>query len=216
MNLKCILGHKWNGCICQNCGAARDEGHDWDKCNGRCRKCGKECPVEHEWKGCRCLRCNAQRDEGHEWLDSICRWCGKNRPGTEPLKKEAVVLAEIKDNHGQNNHITVKENEIIINSIHVAIRDISKVVYHPIEEKLQGCGGWIKFVTEDNPVVPFWGNSFWEVTVNGKKCFLFEGNVFLYGCDYYGGDEGWEKMNERAAEIVALVKKLISPNNPGA
>ena len=40
MSLACkIIGHKWDGCTCQRCGALRDEEHDWNSCT--CRKCGK-------------------------------------------------------------------------------------------------------------------------------------------------------------------------------
>ena len=82
MKISCLFGHKWNGCTCSRCGEKRDEGHNWDLCNGRCRICGKEHPVEHDWKGCKCQRCGKTRDEGHDWdlCNGRCRICGKEHP----------------------------------------------------------------------------------------------------------------------------------------
>ena len=32
MNLRCKLGfHTWHGCMCRECGATRDEVHDWSQ-----------------------------------------------------------------------------------------------------------------------------------------------------------------------------------------
>ena len=225
MNLKCILGHKWNGCKCERCGETRDqehrwdgckcticgitrdEEHDWDLCKGVCRICGKTQPIQHEMDGCRCKRCGKEQ---HKWEGNQCIRCGK----------EAKMLADLQDNHAYHQHITVMENEIIINTIHIPVGDINDIVYQPIKGNLQGLGGWIKFVTKDNPNIPTWkGGTFddWEVMVNGecKKGYdLFRGNVFRFGCDYvdsynYNKDEGWERMNEKTAQIVSVAKKLI-------
>ena len=56
MSLKCLFGHKWNGCRCTNCGTKRDEGHDW--------------------KGCKCLKCGITRDLGHLPENGKCKICG--------------------------------------------------------------------------------------------------------------------------------------------
>ena len=207
MGFRCLLGHKWNGCICEKCGSTRDEGHDWDLCRGVCRKCGKTQPERHEWDGCRCIRCGKEQ---HEWEGNLCKRCGK----------EAEMLADLQDNHGYREHITVMENEIILHPFHIAVSDISKVVYHPIDKQLQGLGGWIKFVTKDNPNIPEWNGGKlddWEVTVNGERkkgSDLILGNVFRFGCDYeqsynYNEEEGWAKMNEKTAAIAALAEELI-------
>ena len=97
MHLKCIFGHKWNGCKCKRCGETRDdehawnactcricgkrrdEDHDWDLCKGKCRICGKTCPIEHTWNGCKCALCGITRDEEHSWDGCKCTICGKTR-----------------------------------------------------------------------------------------------------------------------------------------
>ena len=75
MSLKCLFGHKWNGCKCERCGAARDEKHRWsiieDKCIEKCSICGKERRVEHKWHGYQCERCGATHDGGVP-LKEIC------------------------------------------------------------------------------------------------------------------------------------------------
>jgi hypothetical protein len=44
MNLKCLFGHKWNGCKCEKCGETRDKEHNY-VAEGRylqkCTICGK-------------------------------------------------------------------------------------------------------------------------------------------------------------------------------
>ena len=46
MGLKCLFGHKWNGCKCVKCDAIRDKGHNWliieGKCIEKCSICDKE------------------------------------------------------------------------------------------------------------------------------------------------------------------------------
>lgn len=38
MSLKCLFGHKWNGCKCEKCGEERDKEHKWRY--GTCEICG--------------------------------------------------------------------------------------------------------------------------------------------------------------------------------
>ena len=67
--MKCLFGHKWNGCICERCGAVRDKEHDFKpvpgECAERCTRCGAEGPVHHKWNknglGCKCTVCGATR-----------------------------------------------------------------------------------------------------------------------------------------------------------
>jgi len=96
MSLKCLFGHKWNGCKCARCEATRDEGHKWklleNKCIEKCSVCGIERKIKHKWKlleskcvekcsvcgierktskhkwnGCKCEKCETTRKEGHKW-----------------------------------------------------------------------------------------------------------------------------------------------------
>ena len=89
MSLKCLFGHKWNGCKCERCNATRDEGHKWvlseNKCIEKCSICGKERNVEHKWNGCKCVKCSETRDKGHRWIllegkcIEECSICGETR-----------------------------------------------------------------------------------------------------------------------------------------
>lgn len=65
-------GHKWDGCICPNCGKVRDEMHEWLGC--KCNKCAKTRDEAHEWQGCKCSRCGQNR--AHEWEGIRCSRCG--------------------------------------------------------------------------------------------------------------------------------------------
>jgi hypothetical protein len=83
MSIKCLFGHKWNGCKCEKCGTIRDEQHDWDFCKGRCKRCGKTQEIKHDWNGCKCTRCGAVRNEAHDYKAvqgkciEKCSICGK-------------------------------------------------------------------------------------------------------------------------------------------
>ena len=79
MSLKCLFGHKWNGCKCERCSEIRNEQHDWDLCKGKCKRCGETQPVQHDWNGCKCSRCGITRDEQHDWNVCVCKRCGKTR-----------------------------------------------------------------------------------------------------------------------------------------
>ena len=48
----CLLGHKWNGCTCRQCGKVRDEHHVMQSCT--CIVCGK---AAHDFSNCRCSTC---------------------------------------------------------------------------------------------------------------------------------------------------------------
>ena len=75
MKLKCLFGHKWNGCKCEKCGKNRDEQHDWDLCKGICKRCGKSQDNQHLWNGCKCTRCGMSCDEQHDWSGCKCSRC---------------------------------------------------------------------------------------------------------------------------------------------
>ncbi len=72
--IKCLFGHKWDGCVCRRCGKLRDEEHDWDGC--KCRRCGATRDEEHTWDGCLCRRCRRIRPDGHDWNGCTCIRCG--------------------------------------------------------------------------------------------------------------------------------------------
>ena len=94
MSLACkIIGHKWDGCTCQRCGALRDEEHDWNSCT--CRKCGKvrdeeqyhsywmmrqvsEGPENIRLAGdsCTCSVCHQVRNAHHRYRNGRCEICG--------------------------------------------------------------------------------------------------------------------------------------------
>ena len=52
MSIKCLFGHKWDGCKCVNCDTTRDEWHNWliveGKCIEKCSICGKERRIENK------------------------------------------------------------------------------------------------------------------------------------------------------------------------
>lgn len=254
MAVKCLFGHKWNGCKCDKCGTVRDEEHTWDMCKGVCTKCGRTQPERHEWDGCRCRKCGKTRNEGHEWdlckgickkcgktqpeqhqvsncvcrlcgkevhewSGSICRRCGKPRNGDASFKSDGKVLIDFQSKHGFPMHIAVTENEVLLGPFHIALRDIKKVILHPIQEEAQGMGGWIKFITEDNPNLPETDDKYcWRVLLNNEYAVgsdIIRGNVFFSGCAYkesynYKEEEGIEKINDKMADIAILVNQLIS------
>lgn len=61
MECKPLL-HKWNGCVCQKCGAIRDK--------------------NHEWNGCVCRRCSSTRHDYNtrNLSNHICSRCGEPNP----------------------------------------------------------------------------------------------------------------------------------------
>ncbi|MBR6999074.1 MAG: hypothetical protein IKI01_00485 [Lachnospiraceae bacterium] len=70
MKIRCLFGHKWNGCICERCGETRDEGHSFQvlegSCKTKCIRCGADGPGQHKWNrggnGCKCTSCGATRN----------------------------------------------------------------------------------------------------------------------------------------------------------
>ena len=67
------LFHKWNGCMCEQCGKTRDKQHIYkhniDKCEDECKLCGAKSSVRHHsWNGCVCEICGDTRHEMiEEW-----------------------------------------------------------------------------------------------------------------------------------------------------
>lgn len=80
MGIKCIFGHRWDGCKCSTCGQTRDEGHNWAKDCETCAICGMTRDGAHDWtKDCeKCARCGATRKDAHKWDDAKCSQCGKH------------------------------------------------------------------------------------------------------------------------------------------
>jgi len=80
MSIKCLFGHKWNGCKCERCGAKRNTEHKYipveGNCMEKCSLCGKPRSIEHKWNGCKCEQCGATRDEGHLIENGKCSICG--------------------------------------------------------------------------------------------------------------------------------------------
>jgi hypothetical protein len=78
IDMACFF-HKWNGCKCEKCGKIRNEGHNWNLCEGECSVCGKSHIIRHEWDGCKCKNCGIEG--GHDWNYSCkgktCTICGK-------------------------------------------------------------------------------------------------------------------------------------------
>jgi hypothetical protein len=91
MNLSCLFGHSWRGCLCLRCGKVRDEGHNWRRVNkpelidhptdgvlsesdSACMKC-PDCfrILPHKWVGCVCQQCGGMR---HLWNGCKCGRCG--------------------------------------------------------------------------------------------------------------------------------------------
>jgi len=102
--MPCLLGHKWNGCICIACGKNRDEGHDWG--------------------GCKCLKCGKIREEGHDLIRegsfTVCAVCGE---------KTACAQADAPDTVGPvlQDGLTVRPKlrfDFETNSLHPSGADV--------------------------------------------------------------------------------------------
>ena len=68
-----LFGHKWEGCVCRRCEAAR---HTWSV-DGVCTECETKC--QHDWLRCKCEICGAIQpvsDPAHAWNDGVCEECG--------------------------------------------------------------------------------------------------------------------------------------------
>ena len=81
MNIKCLFGHKWNGCYCSVCRQYRDAEHSWSNNCEKCSRCGTTRQRHHEWCECKCTVCGIKRDEGHDWSNNCeeCSRCGVKR-----------------------------------------------------------------------------------------------------------------------------------------
>ena len=97
MNYKCLLGHKWNGCICERCGTTRDEQHTWehiiDKCVEKCAVCGKE-------------------HEKHTWVKGKCMTCGLEIKTIKPLATLKL-----------SNLVQVNERGVLVNVFSYALKN---------------------------------------------------------------------------------------------
>jgi hypothetical protein len=128
MNILCKLNfHKWNNCICINCGKSRDENHNFrpveNKCIQICSYCHKEIPSEHKWEGCKCINCGETRNTGHEWDKTThkCRKCDCNKyvkyvivtvNGTGYIDDISVSLIKKFDEINKTNDFYIKQDEL--------------------------------------------------------------------------------------------------------
>lgn len=82
--LQCLLGHKWNGCKCEVCGAVRDEHHRMvsvpEQCTQQCAICGKTGGTHHNYK----------KDQNTS--DYICVVCGMNKKDKKEEDKALLYL----------------------------------------------------------------------------------------------------------------------------
>jgi|GEM_PF-5477811 len=89
MSLKCLFGHKWDGCRCAKCGKKRDQNHSWVNVNGKCEKycaiCGRIETVPHTFKKVNltceehCANCGETRRILHVFQNGVCVICGAIR-----------------------------------------------------------------------------------------------------------------------------------------
>ena len=98
MGLKCLFGHKWNGCKCLKCGKSRL--HVWNGCV--CVNCGKE---NHTWNDCKCIMCGETR------VNSYFGYCKmQSVPGK--CQKQCSICGVVADNHVWNGCICEKCGKI--------------------------------------------------------------------------------------------------------
>lgn len=69
---KCKIGlHRWNGCICTECGKTRDKLHDWKKNCSNCSNCGKSSNENHIWLKdlAICSKCSKKFKSTIQWVE---------------------------------------------------------------------------------------------------------------------------------------------------
>lgn len=96
--MRCILFHKWNGCVCKECGIKRSEiisykeyqrlesssqYHKWDGCVcvicGETRSSAPGIELKHDFDRCVCRKCGIKKqfnEQGHIWSEGKCSKCG--------------------------------------------------------------------------------------------------------------------------------------------
>ena len=138
--MACLLGHKWDGCICTKCGKKRDEQHNWNGC--MCSKCGSKRNEGHNYvnypEKCEdiCSVCNEVR-ASHDFSGSTCKACGKTVLLTDEERKmvgplEALIFLRGKIDTGignaslidtlikfDNNSATVDDIKIVVNTVYI-------------------------------------------------------------------------------------------------
>ena len=76
--MKCLFGHKWDGCKCSKCGKIRDEGHTWKGCV--CSKCGKTVH-ETRWEDAKLIFTRVAGSGASEVfyakMRAVCTKCGQ-------------------------------------------------------------------------------------------------------------------------------------------
>ena len=85
MSLKCLFGHKWNGCKCEKCGKIRDEEHSFAPVDNKC--------IE------RCIRCGAEKYIKHVLMNNVCQRCGTKKDTLLQELKEEMHLCASKYSH---------------------------------------------------------------------------------------------------------------------
>ena len=82
MSLRCLFGHKWDGCRCERCDEIRDESHIWNGC--MCKACSKRRDEGHDYVQVegkcleKCTICSKIREsQSHKWNGCQCERCGE-------------------------------------------------------------------------------------------------------------------------------------------
>ena len=145
MNLKCLFGHKWNGCKCNQCGKQRDQSHTYilasDSCREKCEICGKE-QIRHHWNGCKCKKCGKTRDENHifELVPGCCiekcTGCAKQRPQHHWVDvsgycvKKCAVCGEMQASHETvNGNCSKCGKEFLYKSLYEDPKNYAMILY---------------------------------------------------------------------------------------
>ena len=140
MELKCLFGHKWNGCKCEKCGTTRDEGHKWILLDGwrmenkdiaKCSVCGKKRGVE--WNGCKCTK----YDTGYSIKEGTCTICGVELFTQNEFKK-------------LSKHFTGKSTTEVVNLSQADIQSLCRI-YGTLVQNLNS-GGQREQIRELSPV----------------------------------------------------------------
>ena len=113
MGLKCLFGHKWDGCKCERCGKLRDEQHDWEGC--KCKRCGKIRDEQHDWNGRKCKGCGKERSINEITDQGILEYIARNDSDSN-IRKTAIkkltdvfVLLDIMNNDEKNQDYFVSD-----------------------------------------------------------------------------------------------------------
>jgi|LSQX01.2.fsa_nt_gb hypothetical protein len=78
-----VVGHNWSGCKCSRCGETRDEAHEFQliegKCKQKCSICEKTEAFPHQWSDDKCTRCGITKGFASKHLAFLHLENAKNR-----------------------------------------------------------------------------------------------------------------------------------------